>query len=338
MAPPTVVVTAPEFLRSENVFTATADFSCVSAPFEEDALVGAIAETGARHAIVGGTVYRGPLYAALPRGSVLARYGVGHDGIDKALATRAGLLCTNTPDVLHQSVAELTMLLIGAAARHLLPVAGDLTQGRWEPRQGLELEGRTLALIGCGTIGRAVARIASAGYGMRVVGYSRRGGAGAASDHYFEEVTNDFGAAVRDADFVSLHIPAYPENVRFIGRDRLALLGTRTWLINTARGSVVDEAALYDALAEGRLGGAALDVFEREPYEPVDPAHDLRRLPNVVLIPHVGSNTVQASRRMAERALRNIRLGEAGDFAQLDLLNPEVLSTRLFVRGLKARP
>ena len=325
MAPPTVVVTAPEFLRSENVFTATAEFSCVSAPPEEEALVAAIAETGARHAIVGGTVYRGRLYAALPRGSVLARYGVGHDGIDKALATRAGLLCTNTPDVLHQSVAELTMLLIGAAARHLLPVAGDLMQGRWEPRQGLELEGRTLAVIGCGTIGRAVARIASAGYGMRVVGYSRRGG-GAGADRHFEQVTSDFAAAVRDADFVSLHIPAYPENVRFIGRDRLALLAPAAWLINTARGSVVDEGALHDALADGRLGGAALDVFEREPYEPVDRAHDLRALPNVVLIPHVGSNTVQASRRMAERALRNIRFGEAGDFARLDLLNPEVLS------------
>ena len=327
MGPPTVVVTAPEFVRSGDLFAATEDFSCVSAPSEEEALAGAIAETGARHAIVGGTVYRGPLYAALPRGSVLARYGVGHDGIDKALATRAGLLCTNTPDVLHQSVAELTMLLIGAAARHLLPVAADLIHGRWEPRQGLELEGRTLALIGCGTIGRAVARIASAGYGMRVVGYSRRPGAGAvATDRYLDGITDDFAAAVRDADFVSLHIPAYPENVRFIGRDRLALLPPHSWLINTARGSVVDETALYEALAEGRLGGAALDVFEQEPYEPVDQAHDLRRLPTAVLIPHVGSNTAQASRRMAERALRNIRLGEAGDFARLDLLNPEVLS------------
>jgi phosphoglycerate dehydrogenase-like enzyme len=97
------------------------------------------------------------------------------------------------------------------------------------------------------------------------------------------------------------------------------------WLINTARGAVVDEAALFDALAQGRLGGAGLDVFAREPYEPVDPGRDLRTLANVIMMPHVGSHTGAANRRMAERALQNIVLVEAGDFASIDLLNPEVL-------------
>jgi hypothetical protein len=124
---------SPEYRRSENVFRETADLTCVSAPPAEDALVDAIRTTGARHAIVGSTFYRGPLYAALPRGSVLARYGVGHEGIDKAQASRHGLLCTNTPDVLHQSVAELTMLLIGAAARHLLAISNALTAGAGRP-------------------------------------------------------------------------------------------------------------------------------------------------------------------------------------------------------------
>jgi lactate dehydrogenase-like 2-hydroxyacid dehydrogenase len=326
--PPVVVVTEPEYRRSENVFGTTADLTCVPAPPAEDALVEAIRTTGARHAIVGSTFYRGPLYPALPRGSVLARYGVGHENIDKAQATGHGLLCTNTPDVLHQSVAELTMLLIGAAARHLLGISGALMAGRWAPVQGVELEGRTLAIIGCGTIGRTIARIAAAGFGMRVVGYSRRapGGAPQLGDEHFQLVTDDFAAAVRDADFVSLNIPAYPENLRFLNRERLARFRNDAWLVNTARGAVVDEAALYEAIAEGRLGGAALDVYEKEPYVPVDEAHDLRTLERVVLVPHVGSNTAQANRRMAERALRNVRAGEAGDLARLDLLNPEVLS------------
>jgi phosphoglycerate dehydrogenase-like enzyme len=309
--PPVVVVTEPEYRRSRDVFSATADLTCVSAPPAEDALVEAIRTSGARHAIVGSTIYRGPLYAALPRGSVLARYGVGHEGIDKAQASRHGLLCTNTPDVLHQSVAELTMLLIGAAARHLLAISNALRAGRWAPVQGAELEGRTLAVVGCGTIGRAIARIAAAGYGMKVVGYARRVPTEARpGDEHFQAITDDFATAVRDADFVSLNIPAYPD----------------AWLVNTARGAVVDEIALYEAIAGGRLGGAALDVFEKEPYVPVDEAHDLRTLERVVLVPHVGSNTAQANRRMAERALRNVRLAEAGDLAQLDLLNPDVLA------------
>jgi phosphoglycerate dehydrogenase-like enzyme len=162
---------------------------------------------------------------------------------------------------------------------------------------------------------------------MRVVGYMRRQPPVSAWPH-FAAITDDFQRAVADADFVSLHIPGTPENVRFIDRERLAMIPERAWLVNTARGAVVDEGALYDALAGGRLAGAALDVFEREPYQPRDDSHDLRTLSNVLLVPHIGSNTAEANRRMAERALRNIRLAEAGDTGSMDLLNPEVLAVR----------
>jgi phosphoglycerate dehydrogenase-like enzyme len=131
---------------------------------------------------------------------------------------------------------------------------------------------------------------------------------------------------VRGADYVSLHIPSSPENARFLDGARLALLEPYAWLINTARGAVVDEVALFDALQARRLAGAALDVFAREPYEPADPAHDLRTLDNVILVPHIGSNTPEANRRMALRALRNVQLAAAGDLAAMDLINPDVLS------------
>jgi phosphoglycerate dehydrogenase-like enzyme len=196
---------------------------------------------------------------------------------------------------------------------------------RWTPKPGVELQGKTLAVVGCGTIGRATAHIAKAGFGMRVIGY-RRSAPAPRGDQDFDAITTDFGEAVSGADFVSLHIPALPENANFIDEARLAQMSKHAWIINTARGAVVDERALYDAVAAERIGGAALDVFAREPYEPAVPDKDLRTLPRVVLVPHIGSNTAEANVRMAQRALRNVELGERGDFAAMDLLNPEVVA------------
>lgn len=312
-----VIVTETEFAKAEQVFTSATDLRCVASPAGEGELAAAIRAAGARFAIVGIQTYRDALYSALPRGGVIARFGVGHDGIDKAMATRGDILCSNTPGVLDQSVAELTILLIAAAARNLTALDRRMKGGVWAPQPGAELSGKTLAVIGSGRIGNTVARMAGAGFGMTV----RRGGRG-----------DDFGMTVRDADFVSLHMTGTADNRRFLNRERLAMIPRHAWLINTARGNVVDEAALYEALAGRRLAGAALDVFEVEPYEPEDSASDLRTLPNVILTPHIGSHTAEASRRIAERALHNVRLAAAGDLAAMDLVNPEVLQRSPFTQ------
>jgi phosphoglycerate dehydrogenase-like enzyme len=326
MPPSIVLVTEPEYRRAERVFSSATAVKCVIGPPDEQELAKVIADTGANHAVVGGRPYRGPLYSAIAPGRVIARFGVGHDGIDKKMATAAGVLCTNTPSVLDQSVAELTFLLIAAAARYLTTIAGDMRAGNWTPKEGTELRGKTLTMIGVGRIGRAVARIARRGYEMRVIGYHRPGSSSAAQARDdFDVLTDDLAEALGEADFVSLLIPAAPENAHFINRERLAQMRPDAWLVNTARGMVMDENALYDALAAGRLRGAAMDVYDREPYVPVDPARDLRRLPNVILTPHVGSHTPEANGRMAARALENIVLAEARAFAEMDLLNPEVL-------------
>lgn len=317
---PIVLVTELEYRKAEGTFAAAADVQCLPGPTDEAGLAAAIRAAGAAAVIVGAAAYVGPLYAALPSGGVIARFGVGHDGIDKARATAAGLLCTNTPGVLNRSVAELTMLLVGAAARAIVPMAAGMTRHTWQLVTGVELEGKTLAIVGCGGIGREVARIAGAGYGMRVVGCTRPNATPAALPH-FTSLTSDFAAAVHDADFVSLHISATADNLGWLNAARLACLAERSWLINTSRGSLIDESALFAALTEGRLAGAALDVFAREPYDPTD-GRDLRALPNVILTPHAGSNTVEANRRMAERALRNIRLAGRRAFAEMDLVNP----------------
>jgi phosphoglycerate dehydrogenase-like enzyme len=303
--PLVVIVTETEFRKGEAVFTTAPGMHCIAAPEEEAALAEVIRKNRARFVIVGALTYRDALYDALPAGGLIARFGSGYEGIDLNSATRAGLLCTNTPGVLNQSVAELTILLIMAAARHLTPMARHMTDHMWSPRTGTEIRGKTLAVIGYGQIGRAVERIASDGFQMNVV-------SAGSPDEYSD--------AVRQADFVTLHIPATPANKHFIDRDRLAILRQQAWLINTSRGAVLDEAALYDALANRHIAGAALDVFEREPYVPVDPSRDLRTLPNVILTPHIGSNTSAAGIRIAERALQNVRLAQSGDFEGMDLL------------------
>jgi phosphoglycerate dehydrogenase-like enzyme len=324
-AKPKVLVTEPEYRKVEGSFIAVDGLECIGAPEVEQELAAAIRDSRSRYVIVGNRKYSGPLYDAMPAGGVIARLGVGHDGIDKEQATAAGLLCTNTPGVLDQSVAEHTMLLIAAAARRFVPALASMSSGAWNTEAGRDMHGKTLAIVGCGGIGRAVARVAALGYGMRVIGCTRANAPAPAAIEYFHSVTNDFSTAVRDADFVSLHMPASRENIGFLNRERLAFLNNRTWLINTARGAVVDEAALFEFLASGRLAGAALDVFVREPYVPAEGSGDLRSLPNVVLTPHVGSNTVESNRRMAERALQNITFAEAREFARMDLLNRELL-------------
>jgi phosphoglycerate dehydrogenase-like enzyme len=322
-----VLVAESEYRKAEAVFQRAPGVQCVPVPGDEARLAEEIRSRGARHVILGPPVFRDALYRALPRGSVIARDGQGHDGIDLAQATAAGLLCTNTPNVLHDSVAEHTIALLLAAARHLPEFDREMHTGVWRPQPGVELRGKVLAILGCGRIGRAVARIASAGLQMQVIGWHRPGPARAAGAG-FVRFTDDLGEAIGRADFVSVHLAATAATRHLIDQDRLALFQPHAWLINTARGAVVDEAALYDALAAGRLGGAALDVFHIEPYAPSDPARDLRALSNVVLTPHVGSSTAEANRRMAEAALRNITLAVAGDFAAMNLLNPEVLTER----------
>jgi lactate dehydrogenase-like 2-hydroxyacid dehydrogenase len=321
-----VLVTEPEFRRAPSTFEAASGLACQPAPSDEPALARVVARHRVRYVVLGHQPYRGALYEAMPPGGLLARFGVGYDGIDLASATAAGVFCTNTPGVLDQSVAEHAMLLVAAAARRLTTIAGAMTSREWAPREGVELAGKTLAIVGYGRIGRALARIARHGYRMRVVAYRPAGGRplppGAFVDA--DAVTSELAAALSDASFVSVHIPASAANARFFDAERLGLCRPDAWIINTARGLVIDEAALFDAISSGRLGGAALDVFAQEPYVPIDPEKDLRTLDRVILTPHVGSHTADANRRMAERALANVRFAVAGDWDRLDLLNPDV--------------
>jgi len=280
----------------------------------------------ARAAILGVEEYSDGLYTALPAGGIIARFGVGHDGIDKIKASAGGLYVTNTPGVLEDAVAEHTMALMLGLVKGISEFSASVADKQWCPRQTSELRGKVLAVLGCGAIGRRVSRAAYYGFGMDVVGLDvvRDGEEKLMNEWGLGRLTTDFSDAVSRADVISLHVPATQGNYHLIRDETLSLLKPSALLINTARGAIVDEIALYDALRDGALAGAALDVFESEPYVPREPERDLRELPNVLLTPHVSSATREACTRVANAALRNVRNARAGNIEALDLLNPGV--------------
>ena len=252
------------------------------------------------------------LLAHAPALKVIANYGVGFEHIDLAAATRRGLPVTNTPGVLTDATADLTFALILATARRI--PAGDrrVREGKftyWAPLLflGREVSGKTLGLIGLGRIGQAVARRAR-GFGMRVLYHSRTRLAPAAEqDLHIAYAPRE--TLLREADFVSLHVPLTPETRHLIGRRELELMKPTAFLINAARGPVVDEVALVEALRRGQIAGAGLDVYEREP----ELSPGLTDLDNVVLLPHLGSATIETRTRMGLMAAENLLAGLRGE-------------------------
>jgi lactate dehydrogenase-like 2-hydroxyacid dehydrogenase len=243
------------------------------------------------------------------RSRILANYGVGYNHIDLEAAGELGLVVTNTPGVLTEATAELTITLMLMVLRRATEGERELRAGKWtgwRPTHmvGQGLGGRTLGIIGMGRIGRSVAQRAIDGFGMRVVWYSRSSAAGAPGER-----RETLAELLAEADVVSLHAPATPETRHLIGRRELAAMRRGAVLINTARGTLVDEEALADALLEGTIHGAGLDVYEHEPS--VHPR--LLRAGNVVLLPHLGSATEEARAAMGWRALANLKAFFAGE-------------------------
>jgi len=244
---------------------------------------------------------------------IVANFGVGYDSVDVAAATRRGILITNTPDVLTQATAELTLALMLALLRRV--VEGDRRVRRGDEwalsptfMLGEGLAGKTLGIVGLGRIGREVARLAEA-FGMRVV-HTRGSGP-------YEELPLE--RLLAESDVVSLHAPGGKETLHLIGERELALMKSGAVLVNVARGPIVDEDALVRALVGGVIAGAALDVYEREPE--VDPR--LLRLENVVLTPHLGSSTLGAREAMGMLCAEALEAVLLEDRLPPNCVNPE---------------
>jgi glyoxylate reductase len=236
---------------------------------------------------------------------IVSQLAVGYDNIDIAAATRRGVLVTNTPGVLTETTADMAFALLLAQARRLPEADRAIRQGQWGEWKpwfllGRDLTGKTLGIVGLGAIGQAMAR-RSLGFGMRVVYTSRQRKPEAEASLGLEWL--DLPRLLAQSDYVSLHMALSAETRGMIGAAQLAQMKPDAVLINTARGGVVDQAALLAALREGRIGGAGLDVFESEPLPPDDP---LLGLDNVVVAPHLGSATVETRTRMSDLAVDNL--------------------------------
>ena len=261
---------------------------------------------------------------AAPRLRCIANYAVGYNNIDLEAAVRRGILVTNTPGVLTEATADLAFALLLAIARRVSESDRFLREGRFQGWKadlllGSDVYGRTLGIIGFGRIGQAVARRAR-GFEMTVL-YTdaRRAEAGIEADLRASFVSLD--DLLRQADFVTIHADLNAQTRHLIGERELRLMGSEHYLINAARGPIVDEAALVRALREGWIKGAGLDVYEHEPRL----ASGLTDCPNTVLLPHLGSATVTARNGMASTAARNMIEALEGRVPP-NLVNPDVLA------------
>lgn len=228
---------------------------------------------------------------------IISRCGVGLDTIDLVAAKEKGIKVMNTPDAPVKPVAELTVAMIFALARNLLKMDSNTKRGIWEKINASLLSELTVGILGCGRIGTRVASILHE-TGCRILGYDLLN----IRSKYFEQVSlNDI---LTRSDIISLHIPLTPENYHIIGPDEMKKMKFGTILVNTSRGGLIDEKALYDYLKNGHLGGAGLDVFEEEPYN-----GPLREFENVILTPHTGSSAGESRLRMEEESVENLIKG-----------------------------
>ncbi len=268
------------------------------------------------------------LLASASNLKVISSMSVGYDHIDVETATKNGVYVTFTPGVLTEATADFTWALLMAICRRVVEADRYLRNGKWKtqwsPTQflGLDLPRKTLGIVGLGRIGEDVAQRAR-GFKMRVLYFSRT----RAEQEKEEELNIEFAPLAKllgESDFVTIHVPLTQETRHIIGERELRQMKRTAYLINTSRGSIVDQIALTRALREKWIAGASLDVFEKEPVDSNDPLTDLD---NVVLTPHIASATTEARSKMSEVAARNLISVLRGEFPQF-LVNQQVVAVR----------
>ncbi|CAM3582537.1 D-glycerate dehydrogenase [Brevibacillus invocatus] len=257
---------------------------------------------------------------------VISNMAVGYNNIDVTAATEKGIFVTNTPGVLTETTADLTFALLMATARRIVEASDFLREGSWKTWSpmlltGQDIYGATLGIIGMGRIGESLAKRAK-GFDMRILYHNRSRKEEAEKTWGIEYA--DLDSLLRESDFVCVMTPYTEETRNLIGERELSLMKNSAILINTARGGIVNEAALYEALKQNKIWAAGIDVFEQEP---VSPDHPLLTLPNVVTLPHIGSASIQTRTRMAELAAANLIQGVMGEPPR-NRVNQDVVQAR----------
>lgn len=230
---------------------------------------------------------------------IISRYGAGFDRVDIAAAKAKGIPVTNTPGVNAEAVGELAFSLILSVARRITYLNNSTRNGEWVRSTGMELKGKTIGIMGLGAIGKVVARCAK-GFEMNVIAYDPFINEAYCKENNITVCT--FDEVVEQADVISLHLPLLDSTKHMINKDAISKMKPTTILINTSRGGIIDEDAAYEALKAGKLGGLGLDAFEIEPPT----GSTLFELDNVVVTPHTGAHTKEATDNMANAAIKNL--------------------------------
>jgi len=267
------------------------------------------------------------VFDATPRLKIVAQLAVGFDNIDMQEATKRGIYVTNTPEVLTDTTADFAWALLMAVARRVVEADKYIRTGQWKisllPNmiQGRDVYGSTIGVVGAGRIGYAVAERAK-GFKMKVLYCDIIPRSG--MEKVLEAKRVSLDELLKESDFVTIHVPLTKETYHLIDAHKLALMKKTAFLINNSRGSIVDEKALYQALREGKIAGAGLDVFEQEPTSLYNP---LLRLDNVVVAPHISSSTYETRSKMAEMVAQNLVAFFEGKQPP-NLVNPQVMEVR----------
>jgi glyoxylate reductase len=302
-----------------------ADINIEDKPFDRQKLLDGIKDKDGLLSMITDTVDEEVLDRA-DRLKMIAQFGVGYNNINVTAATKRRIPVSNTPGVLTDATAELAFALILAISRRLVEGDRMTREGRfrcWAPMLflGREVTGKTLGVIGMGKIGKAVAQRARC-FNMPIL-YHNRSRMSKSEEKELMAKYVDMKTLLSQADFITLHVPLTDQTRHLIGSQELSLMKPTAYLINTSRGPVVDEKALLQALRKKKIGGAGLDVYENEPA--LTPG--LVELENVILLPHVGSGTLETRFRMASMAVENLIAGLSGKVPP-NLVNPEVLPKR----------
>lgn len=285
------------YLEKLRSYTDDLVFNPAGRPLTEDELIPLLSDCDGY--VAGLDFITEKVIAACPRLKVISRYGVGYDRVDVKAAKEAGVIVTNTPGVNSEAVGELAFGLILSVARKIPFLDRDTRDGGWIRSTGIEMLGKTIAILGLGSIGKVVARCAQ-GFGMNVTAYDPFLDEAYCKEHGIEG--KGFEACIADADVISLHLPLMDSTRHIIDAEAISKMKQGVILINTSRGGIIDEAAAYEGLKAGKIGGLGLDAFEEEP--PKD--SPLFVFDNVVVTPHTGAHTKEATMNMASAAVQNV--------------------------------
>lgn len=301
-----VVVTARSFGEGNNEpFRILEEAGCEvfknksEKPLTSDELIPIVEDADAL--IAGNDIIDAKVIISAKKLKVISRYGVGYDNVDLKAAKERGIIVTNTPNANDNSVADLTFALILSLARNIPVVSNTVKEGGWSRIIGTEIWGKTMGIIGSGRIGKEVAQRAK-GFNMNILCFDKY------PDYKFAKECGikycEFDELLKSSDFISIHVPLMPETKHLFNSKTLAMMKPGAFLVNTARGSIIDEIALYEVLKEKRISGAALDVMEKEPPK----GSPLLELDNIIITPHIGGYTFDAVRNMGVTAARNVAL------------------------------